>query len=147
MLTSGGRSDFSPESMQLRWDKKYSVGIRRIDSQHKRIVDILNRLHWIQRESEEKELRSIFEQLRSYIDKHFRLEEELMRDHRYPGYEEQKAEHEAFIDRYCDFEKDNLKRKRLNTINIFNFVADWFTNHILKIDMKYRPFFSERGVR
>lgn len=134
---SPGGDTFSIESMQLAWDQKYSVGIRKIDSQHKRVVGILNQLRWISKDKEEKELKSIFEQLKGYIETHFQQEEDLMLEYQYPGYQEQKSEHEAFIDRFCEYERDILKRRKMVVINIFNFLADWFTNHILKVDMKY----------
>jgi hemerythrin len=63
-----------------------------------------------------------------------------MREHDFPGYEEQKAAHDAFIDKVCDALKAFLKNKGLVEINLFNFVWDWFAGHIVKMDKQYTPY-------
>jgi len=102
----------------LEWKESYSVHIRKIDAQHKKIVEIINRLFPLSPDkAEEKQLEGIFDDLRKYIQEHFRDEEELM-----------------------------LKQKPMALINIFNYLWDWFAHHILEIDKKYQPYFNQQGA-
>jgi hemerythrin-like metal-binding protein len=82
----------------LRWIESYSVNIKMLDSQHRKIIEIINELYAMnERRPPERQLKKVFERLREYIQSHFRDEEELMLKHGYPEYPEQKKEHEAFI--------------------------------------------------
>jgi hemerythrin-like metal-binding protein len=131
----------------LEWNENYSVGIKMMDTQHRKIVDLINELFTMnEHRPQERQLKKVFEKLRDYIQNHFRDEEELMLKHGYPEYPEQKREHEAFIDRVCEFQKDFLKRKPSALINIFNFVWDWFAHHIVEMDKKYQTYFAARGL-
>jgi hemerythrin len=69
-----------------------------------------------------------------------------MLDRCYPEYPEQKREHEEFIDRICEFQKEFLKRRPVVLINLFNFVWDWFARHVLEMDKKYQAYFSAGGT-
>ncbi len=59
-----------------------------------------------------------------------------MLKHNYPGYEEQRKEHNQFIDRLFEAQKEYCKNGCLTSINIFNFIWDWFSQHILIVDKK-----------
>jgi len=63
----------------------------------------------------------------------------------YTGLEEQKEKHSQFIDKLCDFQKDFLKNKKVIKINLFNFVWDWFSIHILGTDRKIGIFLKEQS--
>jgi hemerythrin len=131
----------------LEWRDSYNVEIRSIDKQHRKILDIVNRLYALQsgkdREKDRERMKRIFVDLLRYIDAHFTAEERLMREYGYPGYAEQKAAHDALIDRVCDLLKAFLKNKGLVEINVFNFVWDWFAGHILKMDRLYSPYLKD----
>jgi len=32
------------------------------------------------------------------------------------------------------------------TMELLDFIANWITNHILKIDQKYAPYLKEKGI-
>jgi hemerythrin-like metal-binding protein len=119
----------------IEWSKEYSVGIAKIDNQHKRIVKILNRLMKHQFDTrDEKVTEEILDDLQAYMKEHFRAEEEYILEHHLSGYEEQRREHNQFIDRLFDAQKEYTKDGRLTSLNLFNFVWDWFSHHVLKVD-------------
>lgn len=131
----------------LEWKKGYSVRIRKIDQQHRKVMSVISRLYKMQAEPiSPTEMQSLFRQLRDFIETHFRDEEELMLRYRYPGYAEQKREHDAFIDLICEYQKDFLKNRRSVAINLFNSLWDWFAHHIVQVDQKYVSFFQSKGV-
>lgn len=121
----------------IQWKEEYSVGISKIDKQHKKIVTILNRLiAWQTKGGGDKEIEGILDDLQDYIREHFRFEEEYMLEHHCPGYEEQRNEHNWFIDRFFEAQKEYLKTRQLVSLNLVNFVWDWFSQHILKVDKR-----------
>ncbi len=119
----------------IEWKKEYSVGVSKIDNQHKNIIKILNQAIGQQfSKQNEKEIEEILDNLQNYIKEHFKTEEDYMLKHRYAGYEEQRNEHNRFIDRLFEAQKEYYKNGRVTSINILNFVWDWFSNHILILD-------------
>jgi hemerythrin len=130
----------------IKWKKEFSVDVKELDNQHKEIIKILNRMLAMHAKGKhEKEIEKILDNLHEYIKEHFRTEEEYMLKHHYSGYDEQKQEHNQFIDRLCEFQKEYLKGHRLTTITLFNFVWDWFSQHILKLDKQYSPLLKEKS--
>jgi len=128
----------------MEWYDQYSVHNGHMDRQHRKILKILNRIYYLEAE-DRNSLEQIFRGLEAYIHRHFTDEENLLRLHDYPGYEEQKREHERFIDEICSFRKEFVKGRTPVMINMFNSIWDWFARHILLLDKRYEPFLKARG--
>lgn len=119
----------------IKWKKEYAIGVTKLDNQHKKIIKIVNQAVGLQFSGQHKnEIEEILENLRDYMKEHFRTEEEYMLKHQYPGYDVQRNEHNRFIDRLYEAQKEYDKNGRVTSINIFNFVWDWFSQHILVLD-------------
>lgn len=98
---------------------------------------ILNKLFDLQYKQQDSfQLQQIFDDLRSYIGEHFSAEEAYIREHDCQGIDDQKEEHEAFIDTVCGYQKEFLKQSPLTLINLFNYIWDWLAHHILEVDKK-----------
>jgi len=68
---------------KIKWKKEFSVGIKKLDNQHKKIIKILNQFLTINpgehgKGGNEKEIEKILDNLLEYIKEHFRTEEEYM---------------------------------------------------------------------
>lgn len=121
----------------IEWKREYDVGVRKIDQQHRRIVDVLNELYDLQDSKKSpKRMQRVFQSLRDYIEEHFETEEEYIAAHGCTGADVQKREHESFVDTICSYQKDFLKQKPLALINLFNYIWDWFAHHIVVVDKK-----------
>ncbi|MBN1685384.1 MAG: hemerythrin family protein [Spirochaetales bacterium] len=121
----------------IRWDSKYEVNVKKIDRQHRKIVDILNKLYDLQENAaDQRKIEKIFEDLRAYITTHFKTEEAYLKEIECVEFDQQKKEHNAFIDTVCSYQREYFKEKPLALINLFNYVWDWFANHILTVDKK-----------
>lgn len=121
----------------IQWDSKYEVDVKKIGRQHKKIVGILNKLYAQQDTITAKNgVQKILDELRKYILVHFKTEEAYLREIKCDGYDLQKEEHNAFIEKICSFQKDYFQGKQLVLINLFNYVWDWFSHHILTVDKK-----------
>ena len=130
----------------MEWYDQYSVHIRQMDRQHRQILAVLSRIYSL-RENDRRGLERVFSGLENYIRRHFRDEEQLMRCHGYPGYPEQKREHEQFIDQICNYRKELIKGRTPVMINLFNNLWDWLAHHILLLDRRYMPFLRSQGCR
>jgi hemerythrin-like metal-binding protein len=128
----------------IEWDKKYSVNIRKIDKQHKQFISILNDIHDLRVQAKPEKIEKIIDDLILYIKHHFSTEEEYLTKHKYPDLKTHKSEHDKFIGKVCEYQKNYLIHKSLPIINLFNFVWDWFTSHILVIDKKYQLYFEQK---
>ncbi|MGD2080896.1 MAG: bacteriohemerythrin [Nitrospirota bacterium] len=129
------------------WSAKYSLGIEAVDSQHKSIVDLINRLHASLRAGEAKrDTGEILRRMRDYALLHFDMEEKYMEEFGYGGLEEHRAEHETFRRKVPEFERSFREGDLTVTLEIMRFLMDWLLRHIQVVDRKYAPLFKERGL-
>jgi hemerythrin len=132
----------------MTWKDEYSVKVKLIDQQHKKLIDLLNKMYDGLREQRGKEvLGAVLSELVAYTEGHFTTEERLMSMHKYPGFEVHKLEHHILVKKVTDFEKDFKAGRTSVSIDVMNFLKDWLTNHILGTDKRYSAFFAERGVQ
>jgi hemerythrin-like metal-binding domain len=132
----------------MTWSDEYVVGIAKIDSQHQRLVELINELYDGMRAGKGGAiLGGIIAELKDYSVQHFKTEEELFDRHLYPEAKAHKAEHDAFIAKVSAFQADYQAKKIGVTLDILNFLVDWLKDHILKSDKSYAPFLASKGVR
>ncbi len=129
------------------WNDSYSVKIARMDEQHKKLFSLFEELANAMLTGTAREaLGGVLRGLSDYTKTHFSQEEQLMKQHGYAGYEGHKKLHEAFITQVSDLQKDFNDGKAL-PVKTSQFLRDWLTNHILKIDRQYSAFLNTKGVR
>ena len=123
----------------IQWSEKYSVSNFLIDSQHKRLVSMINQLHESMRDGKGKEtLQKILDDLVKYTKEHFLTEETMMKKANYPGYATHKAEHDKLTEKAVDLQKSYAEGKSPLTMDVLNFLKNWLTNHIEGTDKKYK---------
>ncbi|MBF0284083.1 MAG: hemerythrin family protein [Magnetococcales bacterium] len=86
------------------------------------------------------------EHLSTYASTHFKAEESLMSLHGFPGLEEHRREHEAFVQRLAVFRQEVRTRNILVTVDVKFFLLEWLFTHINQMDYKYADFFRRKGV-
>jgi hemerythrin len=130
------------------WNEKYSVGVKEIDLQHKKLTDLINGLHDAMKEGKGKDvLARVLQDLINYAASHFATEEKYMTQFKYPAYPAHKGEHEKFVKKVLDLQKDFNSGTAVMTLEVMNFLKDWLFNHIQGTDKKYGPFFNEHGLK
>ncbi|MEA4908018.1 MAG: hemerythrin family protein [Chloroflexi bacterium] len=131
----------------ITWDNTYSVGIKDMDAQHEKMIGIINQLHDAMRIGQgTKELGSIIEEMVAYTQYHFSSEEKILSAQTYPGYLKQKGEHAAFVKKVNEFKTQFDEGKLSLSIEVLNFLKQWWTGHILVEDQKYSAFMNARGI-
>ncbi|WP_048093592.1 bacteriohemerythrin [Geoglobus acetivorans] len=131
----------------ISWNESFSVNIKEIDEQHKKLVSMINRLHDAMLEGKGKEIMGeLLNDMVEYTITHFSTEEKLMEQYNYPGYIKHKAEHEQFVSKVGEFKKKYEDGQLTLTMEVLSFLKSWLTNHILNSDKKYGPFFNNKGI-
>ena len=69
-----------------------------------------------------------------------------MLDHKYPDYPKQLKEHNYYRGKIAYFCFDLMKDKDSVPADVLIFLKEWWTNHIINVDMKYKLFFKEKGL-
>lgn len=124
----------------VNWKNEiYSVHHEIIDSQHKKIFEILNRLFQSMSRGETKDnLRLILNELVEYSQYHFEYEEKHFCPlHEYNHKDSHLDQHKYFIEEVQKFQYEFLSGKKNLTMPIFLFLKDWVKNHIRKCDKGY----------
>ena len=76
----------------------------------------------------------------------FVCEEELMKQFRYPGYEDHMQEHRLFIVQMCELQKNYVAGMRVLNQHSMAYLKDWLQYHLLREDKKYGPFLNKKGI-
>lgn len=122
---------------QLVWQNDLNTGITVIDNQHKRIVEMINRLYVARHGSGGRPaVAAVIEELVDYTQSHFAFEETLMEDAGYPLSRAHKRVHELFIRRVNDY---RLRFKAGEDVaeELQDLLARWLFNHIRNDDAGY----------
>lgn len=122
----------------FEWDSSYNSGIEIIDAQHKRLIQIINGLYLSMKEGKGNEI-LIFavDDFLEYTYYHFETEENHMKELGFKDFDSHRAEHDLFARKMLSI-KNNLSEKKVGiSLDILNFLKDWWRFHILSSDMKY----------
>ena len=131
----------------FEWSQEYSVGLRAIDDQHKKIVDIMNELFdAIRYGKEEEAIRPVFVELLRYANGHFGKELELFERYHYVDEAKHVDEHNYFIGRVKSLMIQGYLSDRSVPLETLHFLKTWFTGHMLKTDVEYCRYFARQEL-
>ena len=132
----------------FEWDNQYSVNIFLIDSHHKKLFQMMNKIYELMAEGAEDEgIIKIIGELLDYTHYHFREEEEMMEKIGYPDIFNHKREHERFIAQITAFHTDAKNGKAIFVaVKVANIGVDWLKKHILTIDAKYDKYIKNNNI-
>ena len=129
----------------MQWTPAMSVGLEPLDQDHRRLIDIINRLAENAGSGEDKEeqVRQCLYALMRYAETHFAREETVMKACDFPGLGHHLEEHGDFVGRIQRLTErfDQAPEKQSDVVNdeLLQFLKDWLRHHILIEDMAYRP--------
>lgn len=128
------------------WKNAYSVKVDKLDSQHKKIISIINELysHLNKKTTNPQMLNSIIDELKDYTHTHFHDEEYLLQVSEYPEYGNHKALHEKMTQRTFDMLKASQQNWDDLSYEVLKFLKNWWINHIVDIDQKYVQYLNNK---
>lgn len=131
----------------IEWKEPYSVNIKKLDEQHKTLIQMINTLHDAMRDGKgNATLGQILDKLIKYAADHFQCEESLFTIHKYPDHIHHKHEHEEFVKNVLVFKEDFDSGRIALTLKVMNFLKEWLIKHILGSDKEYTNYLNARGV-
>lgn len=127
------------EMAYFDWDKKYEIGVGRMDLQHQGLIRLMNQLHMESKSGARKsQLLATLTELTRLTEKHFAEEEQYMRSISYSGLKSHSMIHTQLISSLKDH-ATNFSAAAVQNIpdSMFTFLKLWLSSHILGIDTQY----------
>jgi hemerythrin-like metal-binding protein len=133
----------------LHWKTNLSLGNVAIDGDHKRLIDLFNRLHFMALAGDDNQaVAEVLDELLTYVRVHFAREEAMMRRCDYPGFAHHRRCHGEFASRLRGFLADfHARPEQFDMTAFYDFLADWLLVHVLDEDMKLVPFLETSRSR
>ena len=98
----------------ITWNDAWSVGVDVIDEEHKKLVDILQKLFGALITVQAKSyIKGLVDELMDYTHYHFKNEEAILGKYDYPHLEQHKAQHIALVHSLAGT-KDIIQRQNLS---------------------------------
>jgi methyl-accepting chemotaxis protein len=131
--------------LSIEWNDSLCTGIKLIDNQHKRLIDLINQLVMCMKDGGDRMvLASVVDELVNYTVTHFRDEEEMMKKYNYPDFAAHKKLHDEFVAKVADFTGKLKAGDRLPPADIYRFLNSWLIGHIEKQDRDgYGPYIKQ----
>ena len=128
--------------MELTWSDHLSVGNAIIDSDHKNLIVVANRVKHAIRARDRDALSKSFELFDAYIVIHFRNEERIAEAINYPFAQHKLEQRQLMYEmRYMIGELDNIGHWPDNLLERYSlFLSGWMADHIVKTDMQMKPY-------
>jgi hemerythrin-like metal-binding protein len=129
----------------IEWNENYSVRNSKVDSQHKKLFQILDSLFDAVDSSGKKHTVGILlQKMVDYSEYHFATEENLMEECQYPDLSYHVELHEGFRVKTHELYSRLMQDAPDVGHETVNFLYEWLNNHILGADQQYAPYIAEK---
>jgi len=127
--------------------KDMEIGVKKIDDQHRELVDRINAVTSMGAQSVSKEeTQKTINLLGDYIIKHFADEEMLQVQCLYPKYEWHKGQHKLLKDAYQKIKEEfaELGPSPKFTLDLSRSIIDWVVRHIKSADVEFGKYYNSQ---
>ena len=130
------------------WNEGLSIGVKTLDDDHKKFLEIINSFsEAIEQEATSDVFETMFSDLEEYVIIHFQKEEVLLKKCRYEGLSEHQQQHKFYTNQISELkEKFFSANNYSDSKDICYLLTDWLINHIVNEDMKLVEIFQKCGV-
>ncbi|MCK4710511.1 MAG: bacteriohemerythrin, partial [Gammaproteobacteria bacterium] len=126
-------------SVLIQWSDQLRSGIGILDTDHKKLVDLINRCNNAAKDNQRDEILFILDKLIVYVDYHFKREEFLMEICEYPDIDNHRQQHKKLSKQIKEYIKD-YGIDKLSAITLLDFLMNWLTTHIMGSDFAIASF-------
>ena len=129
---------------EIIWDESFSVDNPKMDNQHQRIISMINKLGRVDDlEVSSETVADTLTNMIEYSKEHFRIEEQMLVQSNYPDYARHRELHKDFLKKTVSFCTATTLKVDEVPSKLLLYLSDWWKDHILVQDMKYRFFFEK----
>ena len=131
----------------VTWSNKYETGIDLIDNQHKELVILTNALYNAcldGKEQTDNVFKKAMGKMVDYVKYHFSMELVMLKNIKYPGYNEHKKQHDSLIENILAAAKEYGTGKQFVPNNFVRTLRDWVFGHIAVYDKAYSIYICDQ---
>ncbi|WP_295160262.1 bacteriohemerythrin [uncultured Brachyspira sp.] len=127
----------------IKWEERFKTGYKRIDNQHKELVNIINDLYDtgvkgdLGNEEVKRSFNAIIKRTIDYATYHFSYEEKIMNAINYSISKEHLSKHRAFSLKVVEEVNKYERGDSLVIKDFIVFLKEWLLNHIVLDDKKF----------
>ena len=136
----------------MLWNKRFAFGINKIDEQHEQLFNVMEEIKSLIQETTEgvdcyDEIEAVLLELERYTIYHFETEEELLEEVGFDGLDVHREEHNAFVNKVHDTLDSDIDLQQEGVLTeVYDFLLNWVSEHILTTDVKYVPLLKEKNL-
>lgn len=131
-----------------KWDESLSVGVRKVDVEHKRLFLLLRRLQNGLRCGAGENLSKNLDNLAEEAASHFLDEERLLLLTDFPAARPHEREHAQLLLKVSELQfRLRAGEAGALSIEVVNGISDWFERHIRESDKEFSAYLNLRGIR
>ena len=128
------------------WKPEYSVQHVGIDSQHQRLVGLLNDLFAAMTEGQGRTaVQRTLTGLANYTKSHFSYEEQQMEKVGYPAMPQHEEQHRKLLQQVDRYVQDWNDDQSVSAVELGTFLKDWLLNHIGQTDRPLAEYLNPQG--
>jgi hemerythrin len=132
-------------SDNIVWGNRYIVGIKEIDSQHKKIFQQLNKLDAaVDAEKNQRDLSFMLSDVFNQFRYHFTSEEVYLLNHH--DHDRHHQLHCDFTERIQEYEAQSRKDANFDFKGIITLLSNWHKEHILEVDVQYFQYLLDKTI-
>ena len=131
----------------LDWQDSYSVNVRAMDAQHKKLFELLNELRCAIEQGRAQDVSGkIIGCLMEYTAYHFSAEEKLLEKYKFAGLPTHRGEHRVLQEKVEKFKQEFDAGNFVAASDLEKFLQRWLTRHIQTVDQRYSSFLNGQGI-
>jgi len=123
----------------IKWNETMRLGVPEVDFEHEALIDAINTLgELLQADDASDIIPSLLAEIHAQIEGHFALEEKIMRDQGFLGYEAHKEDHDRLLEQIRDImsEAKTLDEPTLRA-DLAQKLNAWFSDHFKTLDRSF----------
>ena len=123
----------------IDWSKKMELGVPEVDYEHEELIGVINALgDLIAYGGPLNGVEALLGEIHAQIEGHFALEERIMRERGYVGYEAHKEDHDRLLEQLRDImdAAATMDRQELRD-SLSKKLNHWFSDHFRTLDRSF----------
>lgn len=130
----------------IEWDETLETGFLPLDDEHRKLVSLVNELYeYLIAGSSVNLIGAAFKQLARHTVEHFRREEKLMEDSRFPDTHSHRVQHLELEKQITELMSGLDAGAPLFTRGLVDFLKDWLVNHIQTMDRTFGEYLTQQA--
>jgi hemerythrin len=128
-------------SIEFEWHKKWEIGVKSLDDEHKDLYDLINQAaQSINEQSSQENIIQILEKLLEHSKEHFRNEEYFMLEMNYPKRIQHTREHSMLVAETILMIKDARTSQTILDCGTVHSLKHWLLGHVLSSDKEMADY-------